>query len=321
MNYRPLGQTGLRVSEIGFGAWGIGGTADGAVAYGPTDDRESERALRRALDLGITFFDTAALYGNGHSESLLGAALHGARDKVVLASKAGYLDAGGRQDFSPGHLRSSLEQSLKRLRTDVLDLYQLHDPPMDLLAKADAILDTMQALKAEGKIRAVGITVKTPADGLRAVREFGAQAVQVNFSMIDQRALESGLLDLCASVGVGVIGRTPLCFGFLTGAYPPGTAFHPRDHRSTWPKEQVDRWATAYTKFEAALRLRRGETRAQAAIRYCLSYPALSAVIPGMLTAAEVEENAGASARGPLGDGERIEVERIYRQNEFFVKA
>lgn len=319
MNYRPLGQTGLRVSDVGFGAWGIGGTAGDAVAYGPTDDRESLRALRRALDLGVTFYDTAPLYGNGRSEELIGEAFAGRRAAVVLATKVGYLNPAAAQEFTPALVRASLEASLRRLRTDHVDLFQLHDPPMDLLAKSAAILETARALKKEGKTRAVGMTVKSPADGLRAVREFGAEAVQANFNMIDQRAIASGLFAACRETGAAVIARTPLCFGFLSGAYPLGTRFDPKDHRSRWPVRQVALWAGAYKLFEPVIRRQKGQTNAQVAIRYCLSYPEVATVIPGMLTEAHVDENSAAGGQGPLEEKDRREIEGIYGGNTFFV--
>src|ERR1035437_7473489 len=137
MNYRFLGKTGLKVSEVGFGCWGIGGVAPGTKSYGPVDDSQSVRALLQARELGINFFDTSDLYGAGHSEEVLAAAFAGRRAEVLIASKAGVVvdaQAGTqRQDFSPSHIRAALEGSLRRLRTDYIDLYQLHDPPMETL--------------------------------------------------------------------------------------------------------------------------------------------------------------------------------------------
>src|SRR5207249_10447963 len=137
-----LGQTALEISEIGFGAWGIGGASAGAVSYGPTDDGESLRALRRAFDLGVTFYDTADLYGHGHSEQLIGAAFRDIRTRVVLATKVGFLAPYGPQDFSPRHVRTALEGSLRRLQTDYVDVYQLHNPPMDLLRSNPGLVET-----------------------------------------------------------------------------------------------------------------------------------------------------------------------------------
>src|SRR4051812_21278812 len=162
MRYRSLGSTGLRVSEIGFGTWGLGGAANGAMAYGPTSDAESLRALQAALDQGINFFDTADLYGYGHSEQLLGKAFAGVRDRVVIASKGGMVDGSGKQDFRPAYLRAALERSLARLGTDYVDLYQLHSPPADLLVRDGSIVAELQKLKGEGKIRAYGLSARSP---------------------------------------------------------------------------------------------------------------------------------------------------------------
>src|SRR5262245_48665000 len=151
MKYRPLGKTGLQVSEIGFGAWGIGGRTDGETSYGDTDDAVSLRALAEALDCGINFIDTSSVYGLGHSETLIGRALQGRRHRALVATKAGFVRYGAQPDFSPAHLRASLEGSLRRLRTDYVDLLQLHNPPPELLRSDPAILETLRQLCSEGR--------------------------------------------------------------------------------------------------------------------------------------------------------------------------
>ena len=320
MNYRPLGGTGLTVSEIGFGTWGIGGATKGAVSYGPTDDAQSRLALRRALDLGITFFDTADLYGYGHSETLLGEAFKGVRDKVVIASKVGFLDQSGRQDFSPAHIRKSIDQTLKRLQSDYVDLYQLHDPKMDWLESNPDVCDTLVALQKEGKIRARGISLRAPEDGPTAIEKLGFQSIQVNFNMVDQRPVDGGLLDLCRSGNIGVIGRTPLCFGFLTGKYSAATGFHAQDHRSRWSPEQIDLWVGAFRLFRATGSFD-GQTDTQIALRFCLTYPEVSTTIPGMLSEREVEENVAAALAGALSGTDREQIETIYRKQRFYLGA
>jgi aryl-alcohol dehydrogenase-like predicted oxidoreductase len=308
----------MLASEIGFGTWGLGGVRGGAVGYGPTDDAESVRALRRAYEQGVTFFDTADLYGRGHSEALLGRALAEVRQRVVLATKAGFLDADGAQDFSVGHLAAALEGSLRRLRTSYVDLFQLHSPPLDLLQSDPAVLRWLLALKETGRARAVGVSVRAPADGIVVARHYEVDALQVNFNLADQRAVTSGLLDLCAARGIGVIVRTPLCFGFLTGAFG-NAAFVESDHRSRWPAEQRRRWHEASALFA---RCRAGDPRqtpAQFALRYCLSYPGVWTVIPGMLTVRQVEENVRASDLGPLSGEERRQAERLAEGQEFFL--
>jgi aryl-alcohol dehydrogenase-like predicted oxidoreductase len=319
MNYRPLGRTGISVSEIGFGAWGIGGAVQGSISYGPTDDGESQAALRRALEKGVTFYDTADLYGYGHSERLIGETFKFKRHQVVLASKVGRLNQDGDQDFSPKHIRTSLGASLKRLQTDYLDLYQLHDPPIKLLEEEPRVCETLRSLKQAGVIRAWGISLKDPADGVAAIKEFRCDVVQSNFNMIDQRIINVGLVQCCREEGVGLISRTPLCFGFLTGVLSATTQFDAQDHRGRWSAAQRELWANANRAF-ASLKRKDGESLAQQALRYCLSYSEISAVIPGMLRAEEVDENIQASRLGPLEDRERAAIEAIYKSATFFVK-
>lgn len=321
MRYRALGATGIQVSEIGFGAWGIGGNANGAIAYGPTNHEESMRALRSAYDSGVTFFDTADFYGFGHSETMLGEALHDVRSQIIIATKVGMLDADGAQDFSPGHIRRAVEQSLRRLRTDYIDLYQLHSPPIELLERDERILACMEALRREGKIRAHGISVRSPDDGLAAVAKFGVKCLQVNFNLLDQRVIENGLLARCHERDVGVIVRTPLCFGFLTGRYSAGDKFDAADHRTQWSQAQIEKWAGAYRLFSSVLSKPTAETPAQFALRFCLSFPGVSTVIPGMLTHQHVAENIKASEVDRLLESERAELNRIYRENEFFIST
>lgn len=295
MQQRALGRSGLRVSAVGFGAWGIGGAAGSIPAYGHTDDGVSRAVLRHAVDRGVTFFDTADCYGDGHSERLLGEALEPVRDRVVLATKAGLRDAGRVHDCSPAHLRAALCGSLRRLGTDRVDVFLLHDPTPDDL-RNPAVAGTLRALRREGRCRAVGASVKSPADVALAVEVLGADVVEVNFSLADQRVRALGMLDLCAMHGVGVIARTPLCFGFLTGSVPAEATFGAGDHRARWSLAQRRRWAAAPARFAALLAADGvAATPAQQALRFCLAYDAVSTTIPGMLTAEHVDENAGAA--------------------------
>ena len=317
MNYRQLGRTGLSVSEIGFGAWGIGGAKEDSISYGPTDDKESRKALQHAFDRGVTFYDTADLYGHGHSEFLIGDVFKSIRDQVIIASKGGLLDQNGHQDFSPEHIRRSVEGSLKRLQSDYIDLYQLHDPPLEFLQNDSAIVRTLYSLEKEGKIRSWGISVRSPNDGLPAVERFKAKVVQVNFNIVDQRMVANGLMDLCCTNEIGLIARTPLCFGFLTGMYSERTKFGTHDHRSLWSSEQKNLWLKAQQIF-SAIRDEDHQTESQFALRYCLSYPSLSTTIPGMLCDAHVEENVGASRLGPLSEGQRKKIESVYGTHTFY---
>ncbi|MCE7913035.1 MAG: aldo/keto reductase, partial [Candidatus Brocadia sp.] len=180
MKYRKLGNTGIEVSEIGFGTWGLGGNS-----YGPVDDNVSKTALRFAFDSGITFYDTSDLYGNGHSEEVLGDALHDVRDKIIISTKVGLLPHTGFGmpcDFSPAYIRQELDVSLRRLRSDYVDIYLLHSPTIEMLREDREIVATLQILKEAGKIHAYGISVRSPDDGLVAIQEFGINVVQVNFN-------------------------------------------------------------------------------------------------------------------------------------------
>ena len=315
MKYRMLGKSGLLVSEIGFGCWGIGGDHQGAVAYGPTRDEDSLRALYSAFKRGVNFFDTSDFYGHGHSEYLLGKAFHALRSKVLIASKGGMSFAENTGKMPSSYLRTSLEHSLKRLRTDYLDLYQLHSPALQTLEQDPELFPLLEQLQLEGKIRAYGISVRTPADGLEVVRKYPCSCLQVNFSLFDQRGLENGLLEFCANRQVGVIGRTPLCFGYLTGHYTGNESFSGSDHRHRWSRSQVDKWVETQKKFLSFVSQNGNWTPTQFALRYCLSYEAVSTVIPGMLLESHVSENCGASDGGPLPSQVLEDIRSVYQQN------
>jgi len=320
MKYRTLGRTGIRVSELGFGTWGIGGIAKGAIAYGATNDNESKAALQRAFELGVNFYDTSDLYGFGHGESLLGETFASSRQDILIASKAGFLDFNGGQDFSPRHIREAIENSLNRLRTDYIDLYQLHTPSTEILKNDPGIVTTLESLKQEGKIRATGISVQSPDDGIITAEQFFFDVIQVNLNLVDQRALENGLLDICQAKGIGVIIKTPLCYGFLTGVYTADSLFEPQDQRRKWSRKQIERWANSYKLFIEKTASSEKTTRAQFALRFCLSCPGVSSVIPGMLTVEHVEENIKSSQFGDLSQTDFQNIIATYQSNEFFFK-
>lgn len=316
MRYRSLGRTGLEVSEIGFGAWGIGGDAGGAIAYGPADRGESLRALAAALDRGINFYDTSDFYGQGRSEELIGEAFAGRRTEVVIASKAGLLGDGTKTDFSAAHLRGALEASLKRLRTDYVDLYQLHSPPPEAIG--EDVVSTLDLLRQHGKIRAYGLSARSPEEAKAALERHAFPVLQVNFNLIDSRAVDCGLFELAARAGAGIVARTPLSFGFLTGRYPADGDFHANDHRRRWSPEQRALWAEAPALFRKMVEKTPGQTAAQFALRYCLSRAGVSSAIPGMLTPAQVEENAAAADLPPLADDELERIADIGGRSNFF---
>ena len=321
MRYRALGHSGLSVSEIGFGAWGIGGSIEGDLSYGATSDTQSQGALERALEAGVSFFDTAPAYGNGHSEELIGKVLKRHRSGVAIATKGGIERFETAPDFSSAALTEGLEGSLRRLNTDYVDLYQLHNPPPDLIHEPERLQELFASWASAGKIRALGISVKSPEEALLAIDRFELATVQVNFNLIDQRCLETGLFATAMARGVSIIARTPLCFGFLTGLYSSDTDFPPGDHRNRWPAKQIDLWAGALDNFRDVISRHGANSPAQFALRYCLSYDAVATTIPGMLNVEHVNDNCGASDSGPLPDSDRAVLEEIYQSNSFFAGA
>lgn len=289
MKYRKFGSTGFQVSEIGFGAWAIGGDAHGN-SYGPTQDDESLRAIKTALDLGCTFFDTADCYGYGHSEELLGQALKGWRDRVIIATKGGsdFYHAPPRLNFTDAHLSFAVEQSLKRLGTDYIDLFQLHNPPFSVIERG-RLFEPLEKLKAQGKIRFYGISIHDPAEGLLALKSGHPAAIQVVYNYLRRDAAEE-LFPRAIADGVAIIAREPLANGFLTGKYTKDSIFPVGDIRHQWPSKhqtQIINQVDDFSKRIAAGPL----TRAQAALKFVLSQPAVSAVIPGCKTVAQTEEN------------------------------
>lgn len=316
MKYRMLGKTGIVVSEIGFGAWGIGGRTAGATSYGETNDYESASALRMAFENGITFYDTANIYGDGKSERLIGRAFRGMREKVVISSKCGFMAVSGNQDFSSAALTASVSGSLSRLGTDYLDILHLHSPALDTV-RASGAYDTLAGMKRAGTVRALGISVRSPEEGIIALRDFDFESVQVNFNLIDQRALDCGLFDAARKRGAGIVIRTPLAFGFLGGDVP-GT-LPSSDHRSRFSDEQHALWRNAPEAFDA-LGVRGSRTRVQFALAFCLAFPEISSVIPGMLTAAHALENASASGAEPLSTAAISAIRGLWKKEAFFAR-
>jgi len=319
MRYRLLGKSGLSLSEIGFGAWGIGGVTPGPTSYGHTDDLTSCAALEQALHRGINFFDTSNVYGYGHSESLIGKVFSSRRSDVVIATKAGFVDYASAPDFSVFAIRRSVDASLDRLNTDYIDLLQLHNPSAEWLREHPDTLDELARLQRDGKIRAHGISVKSPADALQLLNMFPFQAVQANFNMLDIRALECGLMEKLDAVGAGFIARTPMSFGFLSGMLTGEEEFPPEDHRSRWPRDQIRLWAAGARDLHACCTESFDTPPYQVALRFCLSYSQVSTTIAGMLTPEEVVANAKASDAGPLSSDSCARIEALHKTRKFIV--
>jgi aryl-alcohol dehydrogenase-like predicted oxidoreductase len=289
MKYRKFGSTGFQVSEIGFGAWAIGGNAFGN-SYGPTEDEESLKAIKTALDLGCTFFDTADVYGHGHSEELLGRALKGNRERVVIATKGGsdFYHNPPRLNFTGDHLAFAVEQSLKRLQTDYIDLYQLHNPPFSVIEHG-RLFEPLEKLKQQGKIRFYGVSIHDPAEGLMALKHGKPAAFQVVYNYLRRDAAEE-LFPRAIAEGIAIVAREPLANGFLTGKYTRDSVFPVGDIRHQWPlkyQSQLIARVDEFAKRVAGTPL----TQPQAALKFVLSQPAVSTVIPGCKTVQQTEEN------------------------------
>ena len=312
MRTRRLGRTGLRVSEVGFGAWAVGGNAHGN-SYGPTDDATSLAAIDRAAELGCNFFDTADVYGWGHSEELLGQALEGRRDAVFLATKVGgdFYHGGVRLNFDPGYIGFALERSLRRLRTDRVDLYQLHNPPAEVMGDPRTY-EVLESLKAEGRIDHYGVSIHEPFEGALCLESGRPEVLQVPFSLFRQEWIDE-LFGEARKAGVGLIAREPLGNGFLAGTIDPRARFPPGDIRSGWPPSMIAGRAAAADRL--AFLARQGRTRAQAALRFVLAFPEVSTTIPGAKSPAQVEENLGASEAPALTESEVREARRLYARD------
>lgn len=298
---RPLGKTGLAVSEIGFGGWGIG-----KAMWGRTDDAESLKALRAALELGVDYFDTARAYGRGHSERLIAQALREWGRPAVVATKVppknmewpAHPRTRLEHAFPPDWVLSCAEQSLRDLRVPVIDLLQLH-VWTDAWLKDPLWPRTLEAvarLKREGRIRFFGASLNSddPDTGLELVRSGAVDAVQVILNVFDRRAAER-LLPACRAGGVGVVVRCPFDEGSLTGVLTPQTRFEPEDFRSYYfGGERLAETCARVARLKEAVGPR-AATLAEAALKFCLSFPEVSTVIPGMRTRAHVEANARAA--------------------------
>lgn len=300
MRTRLLGNSGIETSEIGFGAWAIGGDRYGN-SYGPTEDSVSIAAIKEALELGCTFFDTADVYGHGHSEHLLGIALRERRREVVIATKVGSNFYGSKPylDFSPKYIRTALEHSLIRLATNYVDIYQLHNPPHGAIRDA-SVFELLDRLVQEGKIRTAGISIFSPEEGIVAMRNEALRTVQVVYNIFNPIAAER-LLPSAAKEGVGIIAREPLANGFLTAKYDEDVEFPEGDIRADWPREYIAARSQAASRL-ADLVSGRDMTPAQLCLRYALSRDAVSVVIPGIKTPEQARENLAASALGSLDE-------------------
>jgi len=309
MKFRSFGKTGIQVSEVGFGAWAIGGSS-----YGPTEDRVSIQALKKALDLGVNFFDTADVYGNGHSEELIGKTFQGIREQVVIATKGGwdfYRSKERVKDLSGSYLKEALHKSLKRLKTDYVDLYQLHNPDLQTI-QGGKIYNILDHFKKEGKARFVGISIHEVDEAREVILSGGTDAVQLVYNMIEQE-MQSEMLSLAKEKGIAVIAREPLACGFLTGKYTKDSVFGDKDHRKRWTKEELEEDLTDVGKVKF-MATRYKISLAQVALKFVLSREEISVVIPGAKTPQQVEENVISVEDGYLNKNDLSELHHIFEK-------
>lgn len=300
MNRRPLGATGMTVSEIGFGAWQLG-----AALWAGEQEQGAIDLVHEALDLGCTLFDTAPGYGDGNSERLLGEALQGRQETVTLVSKYGHR-ADGTTDFSPENMRDGVLESLQALQTEYLDVLLLHSPPKDILDGSMGHYEELERLKAEGLIRAYGASVDTSKDLRLVMQHSKSQVAEVLFHALDQETAYA--FDEAKDKGVGLIVKVPLDSGWLTGKYNADTDFH-TGYRERW-SDEVKKRRASYVKSLSFLATSE-RTMSQGALQFILSYPQISSAIPGSRTMHYLRENMAAS-EGRLSDAEIRVVRKLW---------
>lgn len=316
MKYRKLGSKGPVVSTIGFGAWGISGRD-----WGNTDDENSRKAINAALDAGVTFIDTADVYGFGHSEQLICEVLdeRSDKDKIVIATKAGnnfYPFIGQdhkltpfNNDYSVKHLKFAVEQSLKRLNIEALDILQLHSPTLDILERDEPWI-ALELLKKSGKIKHAGWSVLSFAETAQAhilERHHDLlDVIQVRYNLLEREA-EKVLFPMAIKYGTGVIVRIPLLFGLLAGKFTRSATFAENDHRrNNLSAEKLASYHMDLESYKGLFDRYKNYSAAQISLRFCISHPACHTVIPGGKTPEQVVENVVASEMDFIPFGEFI---------------
>lgn len=315
MKYRTLGRTGWKISEISFGSWAIGG------AWGQVDDKESLAALHAALDGGVNFFDTADVYGDGHSERLLAKLKRERKEKFYIATKAGRrLPRQTPEGYNRKNLTAWVNRSLKNLKTDTIDLLQLHCPHTEVFYRPEVfgILDDF--VKA-GKLRHYGVSVEKVEEALKAIEYPNVQSVQIIFNIFRQRPADRFFAE-AQRRKVGILARVPLASGLLSGKISRASKFARDDHRNfNRYGKAFDRGETfAGVDFETGLRavgqLKKltppGMSLTQLALRWILEFPAVTAAIPGAKRPAQVTENIGASNLKPLTTTTMKKIDALY---------
>lgn len=315
MNYRELGRTGWKVSEVSFGSWAIGS------AWGEVDDQESIAALHTAIDHGVNFIDTADVYGDGHSERLIAQVLKERGETIYVATKAGRrLDPHVADGYNAENLTRFVERSLRNLDTDCLDLVQLHCPPTEVYYRPE-VFGALDDLVAAGKIRYYGVSVEKVEEALKAIEYPNVQTVQIIFNMFRHRPADLFFRE-AQRRKVGILARVPLASGLLTDKMTRQTTFAADDHRNfNRQGESFDRGETfSGVDYEAGLDaveeirplVPPGATMAQFALRWILMFDAITCVIPGAKRPSQAEDNVRAAEMPPLSDTVMQQVQAVY---------
>jgi aryl-alcohol dehydrogenase-like predicted oxidoreductase len=312
---RILGRSGIDVSAIGLGCWAIGGPYrhnGNPSGWGMIDDSESLRALALGMDSGVNFLDTADVYGCGHSEELIGKAIKGKRDAVVIATKFGITFDPMRKEVTGenqdgAYIRSACEDSLRRLKTDYIDLYQFHCGDTDA---EEPLMETLEQLVEEGKIRAYGWSTDTPERAALIARGPNCCAVQQELSVVTGR---DEVLKICEENNLASINRSPLAMGILSGKYTRSTSFPDGDVRSAFMNLASGVFAE---RMELANSIRdvltaNGLTPAQGSLAWLLAKSTRTIPIPGFRNSRQVEENSAVLASGPLSDTEMGQIDKL----------
>jgi aryl-alcohol dehydrogenase-like predicted oxidoreductase len=317
MRYRPLGRTGWNVSEISFGAWAIGGE------WGQVSDEDAIASLSKAVECGVNFIDTADVYGDGRSERLIGGFKKHSREKTFVATKAGRrLSEQTVEGYSRKNLTRWIDDSLRNLSTESLDLLQLHCPPTPLYDHAE-IFGILDDLVRAGKIRYYGVSVEKVAEALKAIQYPNVQTVQIIFNCFRQRPAEEFFAH-AKRRQVGILARVPLASGLLTGKLRPDSTFPADDHRNfnrhgeSFDVGETFSGVDYNTGLEAVEKLRQflpaGVSMSQFALRWILMFDAVTCAIPGGKSPEQVADNSHASDLPPLTDEEMAAVRGVYEQ-------
>lgn len=318
MKYRSYGRTGWQISEVSFGAWAIGGT------WGPVDDDASMAALHKALDCGVNFFDTADVYGDGHSERLIKRLSDERSETFYVVTKAGRrLNPHVAEGYTLENIEAFIDRSRQNLGMDTLDLVQLHCPPTDVYYRPE-VFEGLESLKQKGKLQHWGVSVERVEEGLKAMEYPGCQSIQIIFNAFRQRP--GGLfLQQAKAKQVGVLARLPLSSGMLTGKMSRESTFAPDDHRAFnrdgagFDKGETFSGIPFEVGLDAVEALRplipSGMSMAEFALKWILAHDGVSAVIPGAKRADQVEMNCAASSDIALDEATIAAVRAIYDQH------